>query len=163
MLRREFRLLIAVATVLVAGACKGTTSVAPQPTLTFKTTLLPSNEVPPTTSNGSGTVTITVDSLKNLTYTVTFTGLTSGLTASHIHAPGVAGTNAGVVLGLTTTAVAGTTSGTFGPTTVNLTTALTGTIGADSLIKLMTNGNAYVNVHTTNNAGGEIRGWLAKQ
>jgi Cu/Zn superoxide dismutase len=163
MLPREFRVLVAAVTLLAAGACKSTTSVATPTTSTFTTTLLPANEVPATTSSGTGTVTITVDALKNLTYTVTFTGLTSGLTASHIHAPGLAGTNAGVVLGLATTSVAGMTSGTIGPTTVSLTTALTGTIGADSLIKLMTNGNAYVNVHSTTNPGGEIRGWLAKQ
>jgi hypothetical protein len=35
-------------------------------------------------------------------------------------------------------------------------------ITADSLEVLMTNGQAYVNVHTPANAGGEIRGQLSK-
>jgi phospholipase/lecithinase/hemolysin len=48
-----------------------------------------------------------------------------------------------------------------------LTGTFTGTnnvsITPDSLDKLMTSGNAYVNLHTAANGGGEIRGQLSKQ
>jgi hypothetical protein len=102
-----------------------------------------------------------VDASKNLTYTVTFSGLTSGLSGAHIHAPALPGSNANVVVAFAATN--GVTAGTIGPTTVSLNTVLTGAITPDSLIKLLNTGNAYVNVHSTQNGGGEIRGWLAKQ
>ena len=119
------------------------------------------SEVPPNSSTATGNATITVDANKILTYTVVFSGLTTGLTAAHIHAPAAPGNNANPIVPFTATN--GVTAGTIGPTTVDLKTLLTGTITPDSLIKLMGNGNAYVNVHSSQNPGGEIRGWLVKQ
>lgn len=156
----QLGLVVCAIAVVSAAACKDDT--APTPTVpTFTTTLLSSLEVPPVTSNATGNATITVDATKKLTYTVTFSGLTTGLTGAHIHMPAAPGANAGVVVPFTITS--GVTAGTIGPTTVDLTTSLTGAINADSAIKLLNAGQAYVNLHTSQNPGGEIRGWLAKK
>jgi len=40
---------------------------------------------------------------------------------------------------------------------------LTGAVGYDSLLVLMRNGMAYVNVHTAANPAGEIRGQLVRK
>lgn len=134
----------------------------PAGTTTYRATLTGAAEVPAVTTNATGNATITVDAARNLTYTVSFANLGSGTTAAHIHAPAAPGANANPVVTLAITN--GVTAQTVGPTTVNLNTVLAGgTINADSLVKLLDAGRAYVNVHTANNLGGEIRGWLAKQ
>ena len=131
-------------------------------TTTYKATLTGAAEVPAVTTNATGSATVTLDAAKNLTYTVTYAGLSSGLTVGHIHGPATPGNSAPSVLGFTLTA--GTTAGTIGPVTVALPTAvLTGGVSADSLIAWMNSGRAYVNLHTATNGGGEIRGWLVKQ
>jgi len=159
--RGSLSLFVLVLVALGAAACKSSTESTFTLT-TYKTTLLSSLEVPPNSSAATGNATITVDGNKNLTYTVTFSGLTTGLNGAHIHAPAAPGTNANIIVAFTATN--GVTSGTIGPITVALNTLLAGnTITPDSLITLLGNGNAYVNVHTTQNPGGEIRGWLAKQ
>jgi hypothetical protein len=141
-------------------ACEDDTA-EPSSTLTYQATLIGASEVQPVTTNATGTATVTIDAAKNLTYTATFTGLSSGLTGAHIHAPALPGTSAGIVVPFTVTT--GGTSGTIGPTTVSLTSTLTGAINADSLISLINSGRAYVNIHSSNNPTGEIRGWLIKQ
>jgi hypothetical protein len=91
-------------------------------------------------------------------FLITVSNIT-GVTAAHIHRGSTA--EAGPVLttlfapGSPTATVNGTlTSGSFTSTDGNQ-------ITMDSLLVLMRNGNAYVNVHTTANPGGEIRGQLA--
>jgi len=159
--RGSLGLFVFAFVALGAAACKSSTNATFTLT-TYKTTLLSSLEVPPNSSTATGNATITVDGNKNLTYTVTFSGLTTGLIGAHIHAPAAAGTNANIIVAFTITN--GVTSGTIGPITVALNTLLAGNaITPDSLITLLGNGNAYVNVHSTQNPGGEIRGWLAKQ
>jgi hypothetical protein len=65
----------------------------------FKADLTASHEVPPTTSVGSGTLEAVYDTAKKqLTYTVTYSGLTGPATAAHFHAPAASDANAGVVV-----------------------------------------------------------------
>ncbi len=118
-------------------------------TTTFKADLKPSSEVPPNTTTGSGSGTVTLDSATNkITWNVTFSGLSGPATAVHIHGPAPVGKNAGVLIWLSTKGQPATSpvtgSGTF-----------TAAQAAD-----LTNGQCYINVHTAANPGGEIRGQL---
>ncbi len=135
-----------VLALLLTGALAGVASAGTG----FTAILSGANEVPPTASTGSGTAVAILDnSGTQLACTVTFTGLTSGLTASHIHI-GAAGTNGPVLFPFTTTSVAGMTSGTFSQTF---------TLTAQNVSDLQ-NGLYYVNIHTSTYPGGEIRGQL---
>lgn len=146
---------------ILSGACGGDDTQKPSTTVTYKATLTGAAEVPAVATTATGNATVTVDAAKNLTYTATFSGLSSGLVGAHIHGPAAPGNNAGVIVPFTITS--GITAGTIGPTTVALTTSLTGAVSADSLIALLNAGKAYVNIHSTNHVGGEIRGWLTRQ
>eukprot|EP01037_Dinobryon_pediforme_P028922 gene28922-32376_t len=68
----------------------------------FKATLSGTEEVPKTTSKGTGTLDATYDSVtKVLTWKGTYSGLSGAATAAHFHGPAPAGTNAAVELPLT--------------------------------------------------------------
>jgi hypothetical protein len=113
----------------------------------FKGTLSGGTEVPPVTSKGAGTATVNLDTAtKQVTYSVTYTGLTEPVTAAHIHCGAAAGANAGVAVPF---------KGTDSPITGSA--ALT-----DAQIADLEAGKCYVNVHTATNKGGEIRAQLAK-
>ena len=83
--------------------------------ITYDAALSAANEAPPTASSGIGFAIVTVNSILNtLEVNVTFSGLTSGDTASHIHCCVSPGGNAGVAT--TTPTFAGFPSGvTAGP------------------------------------------------
>jgi hypothetical protein len=132
-------------------------------------------ESTPTGSPGTGFASVTVDSVLNtMLVNVTFSGLTSGDTASHIHCCIAQGGNAGVA---TTTPTftgfpSGVTSGTYShlfdltlASSYNpaFVTAEGGTVaGAEAaLLAGLAANQTYLNIHTTNNPGGEIRGFLA--
>lgn len=90
----------------------------------------------------------------------------TGVTAAHIHGPAGAGQNAGVIVGLFTGPAGGTgdvngslVTGTFAAANLSATAG----VSMDSLLVLMRNGQAYVNVHTAVNPGGEIRGQITSQ
>lgn len=158
----------------VAG-CGGSKSTAPN-TITYTADLKPSNEVlangssAGVVSSGSGTWTGTLDPNTNiLTWTMSFTGLTTNSSASHIHAQAPTTTTANVVLNFATfagsTIQLGGTSGTAtGSINLSSATPATGlTISGDSLRKAMDAGQAYVNVHSSQYPAGEIRGQIVKQ
>ncbi|MCB9338778.1 MAG: HYR domain-containing protein [Lewinellaceae bacterium] len=108
-------------------------------------------EVPPTSSLGTGTLSGTVSvSSGSFNLNVAFSGLGSNVVAAHIHnAP--AGSNGGVIIDLVGLGFpTGVTAGTFS-TNISLTPA--------QVTELLA-GNLYVNIHTTGNPGGEIRGQL---
>ena len=74
----------------------------------------------------------------------TFTGLTSPVTAAHIHGPAPAGMNAAIIIPLTIT---GTTDG-----------AVSGSTTMDQAqMDMMLGGMTYVNIHSSNFPAGEIR------
>jgi hypothetical protein len=57
--------------------------------------------VSPSTSTGSGTATVSLDTATHvITYDVTFSGFASAVTAAHIHGPAEPGNDAGVVVPL---------------------------------------------------------------
>jgi len=143
--------------------------------IVYGTSLLGSSEVPPTGSAGTGTGFVTIDTvMQTLNVNVTFSGLGSGTTASHIHCCAPVGVNAIVA---TTTPTfpgfpLGVTSGTYNMT-FDLTMSSTynsafvsangGTVASaeSTLLAGLAAGQTYLNIHTTNFGGGEIRGQLA--
>lgn len=141
---------------------------------TFVASLAGANESPPVVSPGFGFATVLLDTTTHLMQViVSFGGLTTGNTAAHIHCCIPVGGNAGVA---TTTPTftgfpSGTTSGfydhvfdltlasSYNPAFVTLSGGLAGAEAA--LIAGMLAGQTYLNIHTTQNPGGEIRGFLA--
>ena len=112
----------------------------------FVATLDGLQEVPPNASPASGTGFFVLDNTgTQLTYSVTYSGLTANRTAAHFHGPALPGVNAGVVF-----PIAGT-----GPTSGNI----SGTWAIDPTnVTRLNSGLLYVNIHTGNFPGGEIRG-----
>ena len=100
--------------------------------------------VPPvqTAGKGSGTVTFNKDN-NELSWTVTYSGLSGPATMAHFHGPAAVGANAGVVV----------------PFQGNVESPIKGkaTITAAQAKDLLA-GMWYINVHTQKNPGGEIRG-----
>jgi hypothetical protein len=107
------------------------------------------------TPSGSGTATFTLNETEtSLTYSISVSNMTSNITLAHIHL-GNASTAGGIIIQLTTPVNNGTVTG-----TITNTTALGLGLSFGSLVDLIRNGDAYVNVHTSNNPNGEIRGQL---
>jgi CHRD domain-containing protein len=143
--------------------------------ITFVGSLVGANEVPTVPSPGAGSATVVLDpTAETIQVNATFSGLTSNDVAAHIHCCAPLGTNAGVA----TTVPAfpgfplGVTSGTYSSAVFDLTqptiynpafvTLEGGTIpqAEAALIAGIEHGMTYLNIHTTNNPGGEIRGQL---
>jgi hypothetical protein len=142
--------------------------------VTFVGNLTGANEVPPVPSSATGLATVVLDAAaQTLQINATFSGLTSNTNAAHIHCCAPLGTNAGVAttvpafpgfpLGVTsgsfTSAVFDLTQPTiYNPAFVTLQGGLTQAEAA--LIAGILNGTTYLNIHTVNFPGGEIRGQL---
>jgi hypothetical protein len=140
----------------------------------FTATLDGPSQNPPVASPGTGNTIVTWNTATNkMTVDVSFSGLSTGTTASHIHCcvapPGNAGvatsvpTFPGFPLGVT----AGTYSQTFDMTVAAsynpaFITANGGTPASAeaALLAGLRAGDAYLNIHTTAHPGGEIRGFL---
>ena len=149
-------LIAAIVIAATAVACDSDDTVAPRDP-TFVATLTGAAEVPPKAVTGTGNATI-VKSGGVYTYTITYSGMTGALTGAHIHGPAETTTNAVVIVPFSTTGAgaSGTLTGTF-------TSTNNAAITNDSLDVLMRTGKAYVNLHTSANTGGEIRGQLSQQ
>jgi hypothetical protein len=151
---RRFFLALAAMFVLTTAA------QAQAQTYTWTADLAGGNEVPGVATGAGGTATITVNMATNvLTYTIDVYNLPTGVTASHIHAgsPGVSGP---VVINFTVVANSSNDFRISG--TVNLSEFVTrdaqGIRSIDDVKQMLLNEDAYVNVHSTGNPGGEIRG-----
>ena len=114
---------------------------------TFTGTLSGKAEVPPTTSAGSGSAQVTLDTAtKEITYKVTYSGLSGPAAAAHIHCGAAAGANSGVAVAFKDPA-----SPISGSATLT-----------DAQMADLEAGKCYVNVHTAANKGGEVRAQLQK-
>lgn len=115
---------------------------------TFYAYLSGAQEVPTSATTATGYARVFVnESTMTLTFTVVFNGLSSNQTASHIHAPAAIGANTGVAIDF------GAVGGTSG--TVSGSRSITAT-----QLNQIRQHMGYVNVHSSNFPGGEIRGQL---
>ncbi len=109
----------------------------------FAAELSGGEEVPPVETSATGTADVTYDSeTMELTYSVTFDGLSGAATAAHFHGPAAPGENAGPVV-----PIADVESPSEGSATLT-----------EEQATQLTEGNWYVNVHTEAHPDGEIRG-----
>jgi hypothetical protein len=170
MKRSSFVLGLLAAAVFAAPMAQATL-------LHFVASLNGGNEFPPTTSTGTGFATFDLDTTaQTLLGHISFSGLSSPTTASHIHCclPGAFQT--GVNVGVATVVPAfpgfplGVTSGTD-TFTLDLTSAAAYNPAFVTLQGSVTNAEAafiagligdrtYLNIHTVTNPGGEIRGFV---
>ena len=134
----------------------------------FRAKLAGFQEVPPILTGASGTFKATLDSAgTTLSYTLTFSNLSSTTVASHIHF-GQRGVSGGVMAFLCgggnkpACPVSGTITGTImaadivGPTDQGVQVG-----DFAGFLRIIRSGNAYANVHSTNFRTGEIRGQIS--
>jgi hypothetical protein len=139
--------LLLVQAALAAG-CLAFASGAQAQTKMFHADATGAQEVPPIAGAGKGAGVFTLNpATKELSWNVTYSGLSSDATAAHIHGPAASGANAGVEINLGS---GGTKSPISGKATLT-----------DAQIADLQSGKTYLNIHTANNKGGEIRGQIA--
>jgi hypothetical protein len=148
-MRRTLSLPFAGAAAVAIALAFATPSYAQS--VQFKAALNGATEVPPNQTTGTGTLTATFDpATKVLTWKGDFSGLSGDAQAAHFHGPAEPGKNAGVLVWIST-------KGAPLKSPFEGSAALTD----DQVTDLMT-GQLYVNIHTTANPGGELRGQLTK-
>ncbi len=136
----------ALASALALGACGMTPTASTSAAMTA--TLSGASEVPAVATSGSGSVAASLNKqTSELSWTVTYSGLSGPVTAAHFHGPAMPGQNAGVAL-----PIGGSMS-----SPLKGTATLTAAQMAD-----LTAGKWYVNVHTAANPNGEIRGQVGQ-
>ncbi len=142
-----FRASLLATTLAIAGC--GMTPMASSSTpmtmatQTFRATLSSAAEVPSNASAGTGTLEASFDKASSvLKWRVVYSGLTGPATMAHFHGPALPGANAGVVVPFPGAASPAEGSATLTPA---------------QLTDLMA-GKWYVNIHTAQFPGGEIRG-----
>jgi len=145
------------AAIALLAACAGPDSQT-DPATSFTATMVGSNEVPAVTTAASGSASLAISGT-SLNYTVNVSSITA-VTVSHIHV-GAAGANGTVRVNLCGTGAPAPacTSGT-GVLATGTATVISPGITFDSLVSALRSFGAYVNVHTTANGGGEIRGQI---
>jgi CHRD domain-containing protein len=152
-----------IAAAFALAACGGSSG----PATNFTATLSSANEVPPTqnpTTAATGNATYTVlDGGTAVSYTVTFSGMSSKPSAGHIHV-GTSSEAGGVVVPFAIPADAGTSgtiTGSFtGASVVGRSTPSQTIVTGDmnSMLSAMRASATYTNLHTTLHPDGEIRG-----
>lgn len=154
--KRENTLNRNLCVFLVFVVCSLVPALALAGPITLGANLQGGQEVPPVATLGGGTGRVTIsDDLTRIDFEVSVVGL-ADVAESHIHVGGV-GENGPVVLFLSPVPFAGTISGTLTAADV-----ITGPgVSFEDLLEEVMRGNTYINVHTSTNPGGEIRGQLA--
>jgi hypothetical protein len=163
--------LILVAVVLVSVSLRS--DAAP---IAYSASLSGPGESPPNSSPGFGFAEVDIDPTANTLHVdVSFTNLTAGTTASHIHsataAPftgtaGVATTTPtflgfplGVTSGVYHNTLDMTLASSYNPAFITANGGTTASAEA-ALFASIAAGTSYLNIHSTNFPGGEIRGFL---
>jgi hypothetical protein len=146
-----------------ALACDDDDETGPGLETNFAATLTGAAERPnPVTTTATGTATVTInDANSTITFSVSVTNLLSP-TSSHIHV-GTTAEAGPIALSLLATAPP---VGAFTGVLASGTLAGSAVVGGETFATLaakIRSGNAYINVHTVANPGGEIRGQLVAQ
>jgi hypothetical protein len=146
-------------------------------TVLYKATLTGAAEFPPNASPGTGSATFTYDTdAHTLRIQASFAGLLAATSAAHIHAPtlvaleGTAGvaTQTPSFIGFPLGVMAGSFDQTYD---LHLASSYRGSFITDqgsiagaeaTLLSSMANGKAYLNIHTSQFPGGEIRGFISR-
>lgn len=141
------------------------TAASAQAQVQLNATLTGGEEAPTKVNTGAlGTAVVFVDTTNlEMTVNVQVYNLPAGATGGHIHA-GALGTAGPVIFDLTPTA------GTTGDFTLSqrlssanlVVRAARGINTMTDAVQALTGGNCYINIHTSNNPGGEIRGQLIR-
>jgi hypothetical protein len=142
------RLLLATVACLASSGLLFLNARADEQPTQFQASLDGAHEVPPTKSSGTGKMQGTLNRAdKTLDYTVTYRDLSGPAVAAHFHGPADPGANAGIVV----------------PLQAPLTSPIKGkaTLTDQQMDELLAN-KLYVNIHTQQNPGGEIRGQVVK-
>jgi hypothetical protein len=146
MLRRIVEGALMAALMGGLAGCASGSRPAPSQVMEFRTPLSGSAQVPPNSSTATGMAEARFDrQTQQLTWTVTYSGLSGPVTAAHIHGPAVPGSNAPVLIPFTHP----------GQSPITGSAQLTPTQATQ-----LVSGLFYVNLHTAANPGGEIRGQL---
>jgi hypothetical protein len=145
MSKAKSRRAVMVIAGLMSAACLGGLALAAP--LSFKVPLSSAQQVPPVQTAGSGTVDLTYDpSTRVISWSITYSGLSSRVTMAHFHGPAGPGKNADVAVWLTKQG-----------SPVESPIKGEATLTPDEAQQLMA-GEWYVNVHTQEHPAGEIRG-----
>jgi hypothetical protein len=167
---RKTILLLSV--IALAAASLGLTARAASDGTRFRAELRGLNEVPPTNSKATGTLTGQIsDDGTSLTFTLTFSGLTANPAVAHIHF-GPTRVSGGVMVFFCggggkpacPASTSGTVTGTImaadivGPAGQGIPPAPNGQFS--DVVRAIRTGNGYANMHNANFPAGEIRGQL---
>lgn len=152
------------ALLLVGAAACSDDETGPDLETNFAATLTGAAERPnPVTTTATGTSTVTInDANSTITFNVTVNNLLSP-TMAHIHVGSTSQDNPVFALSLLATAPA---TGVFTGALAAGTAAGSSVVGGETFATLaaaIRSGNAYINVHTVANPGGELRGQLVAQ
>jgi hypothetical protein len=157
------------ATFLCALTALGSPSAAGQDSdNNLRTRLTGFQQAPSILSDGTGVFTASVNP-SSLTFSLTFSNLSSPVTGAQLHF-GQRGVNGAIVVFLcggpkpACPLGGGTVTGTLSASDV-LAVPSQGVTGGSfpDLVRILSSGDAYVNVHTTNFPAGEIRGQISSE
>ena len=152
-MRVRYSLIPILAVALIAASAPSHAT-----TTSYVANLSGANEVPPNASPATGTGFVVYDDVANsITTSVTYSGLLANMTATHIHGPALAGANAPVIHFLATTSPPiGTQSGSYNDVWDSSDSPALSAVH----IGYLTTQKLYINIHTTQFPGGEIRGQI---
>jgi len=138
------RVAMVVAGVMAAAWAAGLAFAAPA---SFKVPLSGAQQVPPVQTPGTGTADLTYDpTTRVVTWSITYSGLSTPVTMAHFHGPAAEGKNGPVVIWLTK-------QGSPVESPIKGEATLT-----PEQAQQFTAGEWYINVHTRDHPAGEIRG-----
>jgi hypothetical protein len=161
---------VTVAVLVAAGSC--TDDVGPTEVQNFTATLTKAPIGTPDTNSSTATGSATLSVVGGaIIYRIDVAGI-SNVTVAHIHGPAAPGGSAGVIVNFCGTTQAGTPTSPPCAAGAPLTGVLVAGVSSLTpgaamtfarLLTLLRTDSAYVNVHTTTHAGGEIRGTVKAQ
>jgi hypothetical protein len=149
---------IAASAALLAVSARPASAQQREGPYSYTADMKTSMTVPPGSGDASGHAKMSMDGNK-FHYSISVKGLSGPATMAHIHV-GQVGVSGPPVYTFQIKKVA---NGTLAEGTIDLSAHRAKGISGDSLKVLITNGSAYINVHTAAHPNGEIRGQIVKE